>query len=74
MPKIAQLREKAGLTQKQVADAIGATESTVRNLEKGRNGLDHIDRIVRLCRILNCQVQDLIDYVPVDDEDAQTGL
>ncbi len=67
--RIALLREKAGLTQLELSRLVGVTESTIQNWESGRTGTDHIERIIRFCKALNCQVQDLIEYVnePTDD-------
>jgi transcriptional regulator with XRE-family HTH domain len=57
---IAELREKAGLTQRELSLTLGVTETTIANWERGRSGLDWIDRITKLCRVLNCNLEDLI--------------
>ncbi|BAY10815.1 helix-turn-helix transcriptional regulator [Calothrix sp. NIES-2098] len=62
-PRIALLREKAGLTQLELSRLVGVTESTIQNWESGRTGTDHIERIIRFCKALNCQVEDLIEYM-----------
>jgi transcriptional regulator with XRE-family HTH domain len=62
-PRIALLREKAGLTQLELSRLVGVTESTIQNWESGRTGTDHIERVIRFCKALNCQVEDLIEYV-----------
>ena len=62
-PRIALLRERAGLTQLELSRLVGVTESTVQNWESGRTGTDHIERIVRFCKALNCQVEDLIEDI-----------
>ena len=62
-PRIALLREKAGLTQLELSRLVGVTESTIQNWESGRTGTDHIERIIRFCKALNCQVDDLIEYM-----------
>ncbi|MFN6528328.1 helix-turn-helix transcriptional regulator [Nostoc sp. ChiSLP03a] len=62
--KIAELRERAGLTQHQLSQKVGVTETTIANWEKGRSGLECIEKVLKLCETLNCQVADLIKYVP----------
>jgi transcriptional regulator with XRE-family HTH domain len=62
-PRIAFLREKAGLTQLELSRLVGVTESTIQNWESGRTGTDHIERIVKFCKALGCQVEDLIEYI-----------
>ena len=60
--KIGELREKQGLTQRQIAMELGVTETTVANWERGRSGLDWIDRLNRLCKLLECDLDELILY------------
>jgi transcriptional regulator with XRE-family HTH domain len=60
-PRIAFLREKAGLTQLELSRLVGVTESTIQNWESGRTGTDHIQRIIKFCKALNCKVEDLIE-------------
>lgn len=60
-PRIAFLREKAGLTQLELSRLVGVTESTIQNWESGRTGYDHIQRIVKFCKALGCKVEDLIE-------------
>lgn len=67
--KIAELREQAGLTQRELALMVGVTETTIRNYEKGRSILEWIERIIRLCKALDCSPTDLITYI----EAEQTG-
>jgi transcriptional regulator with XRE-family HTH domain len=64
---IANLRDSLGLTQREVALALGVTETTIANWERGRSGLDWIDRLIRLCRLLECELDDLLDYDEDDD-------
>lgn len=71
-PRIAFLREKAGLTQLELSRLVGVTESTIQNWESGRTGVDHIQRIVNFCKALNCQVEDLIEQESDFPEEAST--
>lgn len=64
--KVADLRKQAGLTQRQLADLVGVTESTIRNLENNRNGVEQIERVVKLCHALHCDAKDLIEYQPIE--------
>jgi transcriptional regulator with XRE-family HTH domain len=62
-PRIASLREKAGLTQLELSRRVGVTESTIQNWESGRTGTDHIERVIKFCQALNCTVEELIEYI-----------
>jgi transcriptional regulator with XRE-family HTH domain len=64
---IAELRKKAGLTQLELSRRAGVTENTVQNWERGRLGLVQVERVVGFCKALNCKVEDLIEYVLVED-------
>ena len=60
--RIAELRDKTGLTQRQLADLVGVTESTISNWENGRN-LVWFERVTKLCKTLDCTPEDLLDRV-----------
>lgn len=57
---IAELREHAGLTQRELALVVGVTETTIANWERGRSGLEWIERLIKLCDALDCELTDLI--------------
>jgi len=65
IPKIAQLREHARLTQLELSRHIGVTENTIQNWEKGRAGVEQIERFIKLCEVLHCKPEDLIEYVSI---------
>jgi transcriptional regulator with XRE-family HTH domain len=70
--RVAELRTKAGLTQAQLAVFVGVTPNTVQNWEK-EAGLSQLEKYIKLCEILGCDLQDLIEYVPTDSpKDNQT--
>lgn len=69
MSKVAELRKRAGLTQRELADLTGVTEPTIRNLENNRNGVDRLAFVAKLCEVLDCSVQELIEYKSVGETD-----
>ncbi len=70
VPTIAKLREQKGLTQRQLADAVGVTETTIANWEKGRSGTDWFVRISKLCQALDVDPTSLYQDVPVAGSDS----
>lgn len=61
--RIAALREEVRLTQAQLAVLVGVTTNTIQNWESGKSGVDQIERFLKLCAVLDCNLQDLIEYV-----------
>jgi putative transcriptional regulator len=64
---IARLREKKGLTQRQVAESLGVDVSTVRNWEKSRDGVKMFVRVARLCHMFECAPDDLFEEEALGD-------
>ena len=72
VPKIRELREKRGLSQRRLAQALDITENTIANWENGRTGLDWFERIAKLCEVLKCSPNELFGYVEVNaDAEAE---
>lgn len=71
MPKIAALREAKKLTQLELAKKVGVTETTIANWEKGRSGIEWLDRIIRLCKALDCTPEELLHYIPPSEVEAK---
>jgi DNA-binding XRE family transcriptional regulator len=69
--KVASLREKAGLTQVQLAVLVGVTPNTIQNWEK-ENGLNQLEKYLKLAEIFGCQVSDLVEYVSVLEEEPKS--
>jgi len=61
-------RRRAGLTQQELADRAGTTQSAVARLEAGRTApsLETVERLLRLCGL-----QLIVELAPVDDSDAR---
>ncbi len=59
MNRIAQLREEKGLSQQELADAIGVNQSTVHRYETG----EYIPRLriaMRMIVVLDCTMDDIL--------------
>jgi transcriptional regulator with XRE-family HTH domain/mannose-6-phosphate isomerase-like protein (cupin superfamily) len=56
---IARMREKAGLTQSELAKRLDVSENTIANWEKG-GAAKWIGHLSALCKELNCRLEDLI--------------
>lgn len=67
--KIAELRKQAGLTQRQLADAVGVDPSTIRNWERNRAFIETLVRVSKLCEVLSCETADLYEV-----EDPMDGI
>jgi DNA-binding XRE family transcriptional regulator len=60
--RLVNLREKAGVTQKQLAEVLQVTDHTIRNWEKGRAEAKlEIWQVKEMCRLLKCDIWDLPD-------------
>ena len=66
------LRKRAGITQKVVADTLKVTDHTVRNWEKGREEPRlFIWQVKALCKILQCELEDLPDHFKAETKSAE---
>lgn len=68
-----QLRRELGLTQKQVSEALGISEQTIRNWENGRTVPQlTIPQIKKLCEVLKRPLDKVPDYFgPVNNATHQ---
>jgi len=57
--RLAEVRRRCGLTQRQLAKAVGVQLTTVQNWERGRTGLP-AKRLAALANALHCQPIDLL--------------
>lgn len=61
-------RKKEKLTQRSLADAIGVRQSTVSRWESGID-MPNMKNLEDLVRVLNCSYDDLLSFLPVENED-----
>jgi transcriptional regulator with XRE-family HTH domain len=59
--KVAFLRKRKELTQRQLADLIGVDPSTIRNWERDRGGIETFVKIAKLCKVLECNIDELFE-------------
>lgn len=61
--KIREIRLTKKLTQRQLADAIGVTESNYRKLESNRVKSISLDTLYTLCKTLECTPNDILEVI-----------
>lgn len=71
---VREARLRSGLTQRQLAEAVGITQATVARIESGviRPSLAHVERLIAACGL-----ELRVNLVPADDSDwsiAQANL
>jgi putative transcriptional regulator len=65
---VAELRKRLNLTQRELADRVGVTETTVRNWENNRSGIEWFQRVALLCQALECNPEELYRMERVGEE------
>lgn len=58
--RIREARREAGLTQKELADAIGVTEPAISHYETGRRQVT-VSKLVAIAMALGCTLDELCD-------------
>lgn len=62
--RLSELREKAGLTQSELARRVGVQAHSICNIENGEHGISD-DTARLICKALNCSSTDLLYIDPV---------
>ena len=57
--RVYELRKSAGMTQKQLGEAVGLSMQAINDMEKGRNKTT-IDRAIAMARLFNTSVDYLL--------------
>ena len=66
--KAAEIMGRRKMNRKDLADATGIRPATIGMLWKGKTQRLDIDHLNALCRVLECQPGDLLEYVPDSKE------
>jgi transcriptional regulator with XRE-family HTH domain len=66
------LRRRQRLSQKALADAVGASPTTISNLEQGKLGTIHIDHLVALAQQLGVSIDYLLGMARPEGEERRT--
>ena len=59
--KVQNLRLEAGITQEQLADAVGLTIESISNIERGIFG-PKFDNLEKIAKVLGVPVKELFDF------------
>ena len=67
-----QLRERAGLTQRQLADALGVTVTTVSSWERGvKKPSLSFAQVQNVIETLNCTLEELVEATQPPEHEAE---
>ena len=66
--KLVKLRKNNNMSQEQLADRLGVSRQAVSKWESGISMPD-MEKIMQLCKILNCSLDDLVDDVACGNKD-----
>ena len=66
------LRRRQRLSQKALADAVGASPTTISNLEQGKLGTIHIDHLVALAQQLGVSTDYLLGVTGQEGDERRT--
>lgn len=69
--KLPKLRKQNNITQEQLADKMGVSRQAVSKWEQGIS-IPDMDKMIQLCNILNCTLEDLLDDGVIEDNKNQT--
>lgn len=63
MAKLQEIRKAAGISQTELAEAIGMSLRTVTSLEQGARNINkaELSTLLKLCLALNCRLSDILD-------------
>lgn len=69
--KLKELREQRNLTQKEIADEINVTSSTISKYENEIK-VPNLKRLVQISKVLNVTLDELVEFRRIHDEYSDT--
>lgn len=69
--KLPKLRKENNLSQEQLADKLGVSRQAVSKWESG-NSYPDMEKMLQICKILNCHLEDIMDDGSIGQNGAQT--
>ena len=61
---------KRGMTGKQLAEAVGLSETQLSMFRSGKVRGVRFATLARMCRVLNCKPGDLLGFQPGEDDES----
>ncbi len=68
---LSDLMGKHKLKIQDIADKTGLSRTTISNMYHEKISAISFETITKLCELFNCKIQDLIEYIPDDEEGTQ---
>ena len=59
---------KRKMSVTELSEKVGITMSNISILKNGKAKAINVDTLNKICRALDCQPGDILEYVPSDDE------
>ena len=59
--RLSEFRKARQITQKDLADAVGVTQAYISNLESGKRKNPSLNVLVRISRVLDVDIRNLIE-------------
>ncbi len=69
--KLNKVMKEKGVKLKDLAEKIGLTDANLSNIKTGKISAIRFSTLNSLCKELNCQPADILEYVP--DENMETN-